>query len=687
MSDTHTEAPSVYSPSPEFAEQANATEELYREAEQDRLAFWAKQADRLSWDTPFTEVLDWSEAPFAKWFVGGKLNVAYNCVDRHVEAGNGDRVAILWEGAPVGDSRTLTYAELQAEVCRAANALTDLGLVAGDRVAIYMPMVPEAIVAMLACARLGVMHSVVFAGFSASALKARIEDAEAKLVITTDGQFRRGKAVSLKESVDEAVGAGGQAGKSTVEHVLVVRRTGMDTPWTEGRDLWWHDTVDAASPEHTPEAFDAEHPLFLLYTSGTTGKPKGIMHTSGGFLTQASYTHHNVFDVKPDTDVYWCTADIGWVTGHTYIVYGPLSNGVTQVVYEGTPASPNEHRHFEVIEKYGVTIYYTAPTVIRMFMKFGREIPDAHDLSSLRLLGSVGEPINHEAWRWYRDAFGGNKTPIVDTWWQTETGSIMISPLPGVTETKPGSAMRPLPGITAKIVDEDGNELVPGADEAEHVTGYLVLDEPWPSMLRGIWGDPERYKETYWSKYGKQGWYFAGDGARVDSDGSIWLLGRIDDVMNVSGHRISTTEVESALVGHSGVAEAAVVGASDETTGQGICAFVILESHAKHSDEDMVEVLREQVAKEIGKIARPREIHVVPELPKTRSGKIMRRLLRDVAEGRELGDTSTLVDPSVFEAIRAEQVARLAKRIRPLHRPGRIPSRAGSWQRCRPVVC
>jgi acetyl-CoA synthetase len=650
MADTHTQVPSVYSPPPEFTEQANATEELYHEAEQDRLAFWAKQADRLSWDTPFTEVLDWSEAPFAKWFVGGKLNVAYNCVDRHVEAGNGDRVAILWEGAPVGDSRTLTYAELQAEVCRAANALTDLGLVAGDRVAIYMPMVPEAIVAMLACARLGVMHSVVFAGFSASALKARIEDAEAKLVITTDGQFRRGEAVSLKESVDEAAD-----GQKSVEHVLVVRRTGMDTPWTEGRDLWWHDTVEPASPEHTPEAFDSEHPLFLLYTSGTTGKPKGIMHTSGGFLTQASYTHHNVFDVKPETDVYWCTADIGWVTGHTYIVYGPLSNGVTQVVYEGTPASPNEHRHFEVIEKYGVTIYYTAPTLIRMFMKFGREIPDAHDLSSLRLLGSVGEPINPEAWRWYRDAFGGNKTPIVDTWWQTETGSIMISPLPGVTETKPGSAMRPLPGITAKVVDEEGNELVPGADEAEHVTGYLVLDQPWPSMLRGIWGDPERYKETYWSKYEKQGWYFAGDGARVDSDGSIWLLGRIDDVMNVSGHRISTTEVESALVGHSGVAEAAVVGASDETTGQGICAFVILESHAKHSDEDMVEVLREQVAKEIGKIARPREIHVVPELPKTRSGKIMRRLLRDVAEGRELGDTSTLVDPSVFEAIRADK--------------------------------
>ena len=405
--------------------------------------------------------------------------------------------------SPVDDSRTLTYAELQAEVCKAANALTELGLVAGDRVAIYMPMIPEAIVAMLACARLGVLHSVVFAGFSAAALKARIEDAEAKLVITTDGQFRRGSAVSLKDAVDEAV-----EGQKSVEHVLVVRRTGIDTPWTDGRDLWWHETVDPASPEHTPEAFDSEHPLFLLYTSGTTGKPKGIMHTSGGYLTQASYTHHNVFDVKPETDVYWCTADIGWVTGHTYIVYGPLSNGVTQVVYEGTPASPSEHRHFEVIEKYGVSIYYTAPTLIRMFMKWGREIPDAHDLSSLRLLGSVGEPINPEAWRWYRDAFGGNRTPIVDTWWQTETGAIMISPLPGVTAAKPGSAMTPLPGITAKIVDEEGNELVPGADEAEHVTGYLVLDQPWPSMLRGIWGDPERYKETYWSRYAEQGLVF-----------------------------------------------------------------------------------------------------------------------------------------------------------------------------------
>ncbi|WP_197375267.1 acetate--CoA ligase [Mycolicibacterium baixiangningiae] len=649
MSEAHTEVQSSYPPPPEFVEQANATEELYREAEQDRLAFWGKQAERLSWDTPFTDVLDWSGAPFAKWFVGGKINVAYNCVDRHVEAGNGDRVAIHWEGEPVGDSRSLTYAELKDEVCKAANALTDLGLVAGDRVAIYMPMVPEAIVAMLACARLGVMHSVVFAGFSAAALKARIEDAEAKLVITTDGQYRRGKAASLKEAVDEAVD-----GQSSVQHVLVVRRTGIDIDWTDGRDLWWHETVDGASAEHTPEAFDAEHPLFLLYTSGTTGKPKGIMHTTGGYLVQSSYTHFNVFDVKPDTDVYWCTADIGWVTGHTYIVYGPLSNGVTQVVYEGTPTSPSEHRHFEVIEKYGVTTYYTAPTLIRTFMKLGREIPDAHDLSSLRLLGSVGEPINPEAWRWYRDAFGDKKTPIVDTWWQTETGAIMISPLPGVTAAKPGSAMTPLPGISAKIVDDDGNQLAPGSGHGEQANGYLVLDQPWPAMLRGIWGDPQRFKETYWSRFARQGWYFAGDGARYDAEGNIWVLGRIDDVMNVSGHRISTAEVESALVGHNGVAEAAVVGATDEQTGQGICAFVILESHAKDNDK-MVEELRAQVAKEISPIARPREIHVVPELPKTRSGKIMRRLLRDVAEGRELGDTSTLVDPSVFEAIRASK--------------------------------
>ena len=656
MPETHTEAPSSYPPPAEFAANANATAELYEAAEEDRLAFWAEQANRLSWETPFTDVLDWSEAPFAKWFVGGKLNVAYNCVDRHVEAGLGDRVAILWEGEPVGESRSLSYSDLLAEVCKAANALTDLGVVAGDRVAIYMPMAPEAIVAMLACARLGVMHSVVFAGYSAPALRARIEDAEAKLVITTDGQYRRGKAVSLKEAVDEAVRPGTDGEESPVQHVLVVRRTGIDVPWTEGRDLWWHDTVENASTQHTPEAFDSEHPLFLLYTSGTTGAPKGIMHTTGGYLTQASYTHHNIFDVKPETDVFWCTADIGWVTGHTYIVYGPLANGVTQVLYEGTPASPNEHRHFEVIEKYGVTIYYTAPTLIRTFMRWGRELPDAHDLSSLRLLGTVGEPINPEAWRWYRDALGGNRTPIVDTWWQTETGAAMISPLPGVAAAKPGSAMAPLPGISARVVDDHGNLINPSPEYGEHASGYLVLDQPWPSMLRGIWGDPERFKETYWSRFAEQGWYFAGDGARYDMDGAIWVLGRIDDVMNVSGHRISTAEVESALVGHSGVAEAAVVGATDDTTGQAIVAFVILMAH--HADtprEQMIDELRAEVAREISPIARPREIHVVPELPKTRSGKIMRRLLRDVAEGRELGDTSALLDPSVFEAIRASK--------------------------------
>jgi acetyl-CoA synthetase len=655
MSETHTEVPSCYPPPAEFTENANATAELYREAEEDRLAFWAKQANRLSWETPFAQVLDWSDAPFAKWFVGGKLNAAYNCVDRHVEAGNGDRVAIQWEGEPVGDARSLTYSDLLAEVSRAANALTDLGLVAEDRVAIYMPMVPEAIVAMLACARLGVMHSVVFAGYSASALRARIDDAQAKLVITTDGQYRRGKAVSLKDAVDEAI-TGGDGIKGTVQHVLVVRRTGIDVPWTDGRDVWWHDIVDHASPKHTPEAFDSEHPLFLLYTSGTTGQPKGIIHTTGGYLTQASYTHHNIFDIKPETDVFWCTADIGWITGHTYITYGPLSNGATQVLYEGTPASPTEHRHFEVIEKYGVTVYYTAPTLIRTFMKWGREIPDAHDLSSLRLLGTVGEPINHEAWRWYRDAIGANRAPIVDTWWQTETGAAMISPLPGVSAEKPGSAIAPLPGISARVVDDHGNRIESSPEYGEHASGYLVLDQPWPAMLRGIWGDPQRFKETYWSRFAEQGWYFAGDGARYDLDGDIWVLGRIDDVMNVSGHRISTAEVESALVGHSGVAEAAVVGATDDTTGQAIVAFVILQAHHADTPHDvMIDELRAEVAREISPIARPREIHVVPELPKTRSGKIMRRLLRDVAEGRELGDTSTLLDPSVFAAIRASK--------------------------------
>jgi acetyl-CoA synthetase len=651
VTETHADAPASYPPPAEFAAQANADAELYREAQQDRLAFWANQARRLTWTTPFTQVLDYSQAPFAKWFADGKLNVAYNCVDRHVEAGHGDRVAIHWEGEPVGDDRAITYRDLRAEVCKAANALTGLGLAAGDRVAIYLPMIPETVIAMLACARLGVLHSVVFAGFSASALRSRIDDAQAKLVITADGQFRRGKPAPLKDAVDEALSADGA---HSVEHVLVVRRTGSDVAWTDDRDLWWHDVVDPASPEHTPEAFDAEHPLFLLYTSGTTGRPKGIVHTSGGYLAQCAYTHYYVFDLKEDTDVFWCTADIGWVTGHTYAVYGPLANGACEIIYEGTPDFPDQHRHFEVLEKYGVTIYYTAPTLIRTFMKWGREVPDAHDLSKLRLLGSVGEPINPEAWRWYRKVIGADAIPVVDTWWQTETGATMISPLPGVAAAKPGAAMTPLPGISARIVDDHGNRLPPESSNGEQAAGYLLVDQPWPAMARGIWGDPQRFVDTYWSKFSEHGWYFAGDGARYDADGDIWVLGRVDDVMNVSGHRISTAEVESALVGHPAVAEAAVVGAADEQTGQSICAFVVLAAgHHDREGETVTDELRARVAAEISPIARPREIRVVPELPKTRSGKIMRRLLRDVADGRELGDTSTLVDPGVLDAIRA----------------------------------
>ena len=632
----------TFPPSAEFAAQANATAAMYDEASADREAFWAKQAEFLHWETKWTQVLDWSKAPFAKWFIGGKLNVAYNAVDRHVEAGNGDRVAFHWEGEP-GDTRTVTYADLKREVSKAANALTSLGLVAGDRVAIYMPMIPETVIAMLACARLGLTHSVVFGGFSAAALRARIEDAEAKLVITSDGQNRRGKALPLKDAVDEAV-----AETPTIQHVLVVRRTNGPVAWTEGRDLWWHDLVEAQSDQHTPEAFDAEHPLFILYTSGTTGKPKGILHTTGGYLTQASYTHRNVFDIKPETDVYWCAADVGWVTGHSYIVYGPLTNGATSVLYEGTPDTPHQGRWWDIVEKYKVSILYTAPTTIRTFMKWGTEIPAGHDLSTLRLLGSVGEPINPEAWIWYRENIGGNRTPIVDTWWQTETGGIMISPLPGVTSTKPGSAQRPLPGISAKIVDDAGNDVPHGGG------GYLVLDAPWPGMLRGIWGDDERYQETYWSRFADRGYYFAGDGAKYDNDGDLWLLGRVDDVMNVSGHRISTTEVESALVSHPTVAEAAVVGATDATTGQGIVAFVILRGNVaqdESSGEEAIQALRNHVSKEIGPIAKPRQIMVVPELPKTRSGKIMRRLLRDVAENRAIGDVTTLADSSVMDLI------------------------------------
>ncbi len=625
-----------FPPSDEFVAASDVTPAIYDEAAADRLGFWAKQAQRLEWAQPWTEVLDWSDAPFAKWFVGGRLNVAHNCVDRHVVAGNGSRTAIIFEPEN-GDEETITYADLQKRVSQAANALTALGVEAGDRVAIYMPMIPQAVVAMLACARIGAPHSVVFGGFSAEALRSRIEDAEAKIVITTDGQFRRGSSMPLKPAVDEAV-----EHCPTVQKVLVVRRTGDDVAWNDERDVWWHDVVATAPDTHEAQDFDAEHPLFILYTSGTTGKPKGILHTSGGYLTQASYTHNTVFDLKPEQDVYWCTADIGWVTGHSYIVYGPLSNGATQVIYEGTPDTPHKGRWWEIVQKHKVSILYTAPTAIRTFMKWGADIPAQYDLSSLRLLGSVGEPINPEAWMWYRSVIGGDRCPIVDTWWQTETGAMMISPLPSVTACKPGSAMRALPGIGAAVVDDNGTPVENGGG------GYLVLTEPWPSMLRGIWGDPQRYKDTYWSRWPQ--YYFAGDGAKLDQDGAIWLLGRVDDVMNVSGHRISTTEVESALVSHPAVAEAAVVGATDETTGQGIVAFVILRGDAVDGPE-LVQELRKHVATEIGPIAKPRQIMVVPELPKTRSGKIMRRLLRDVAENRSLGDVTTLADPTIMNLI------------------------------------
>ena len=624
-----------FPPTEQFSAVANAQPDLYEQAKTDRIKFWETQAGRLSWETPWQQVLDWSDAPFAKWFVGGKLNVAYNCVDRHVEAGNGDRVALYWEGEP-GDSQTITYAQLKDEVSKAANALLELGIQAGDRVAIYLPMIPEAAISMLACARIGAVHSVVFGGFSAEALRSRIEDAAAKLVITSDGGYRRGAASALKPAVDEAVNY-----CPTVENVLVVRRTNQDVAWFGDRDLWWHEVVDKQSATHTPIAFDAEHPLFILYTSGTTGKPKGILHTTGGYLTQASYTHFNVFDLKPETDIYWCTADVGWVTGHSYIVYGPMSNGATQLMYEGTPDTPTKSRWWKLIEKYKVTQLYTAPTAIRTFMKWGDNFPAEADLSSLRLLGSVGEPINPEAWMWYREVIGNSNCPIVDTWWQTETGAIMISPLPVVTLTKPGSAMIPLPGISAEILDDQGVAVGWGHG------GYLVLTEPWPSMLRGIWGDAARYRETYWSRF--EGQYFAGDGAKWDDEGAIWLLGRVDDVMNVSGHRISTTEVESALVSHPAVAEAAVVGANDEVTGQGIVAFVILR--AGHEHDNVIAELRNHVAKEIGPIAKPRQVLIVAELPKTRSGKIMRRLLQDVAENRELGDVTTLADSAVMKLI------------------------------------
>ncbi len=631
-----------FEPPADLAAHANVTAAAYEQAAADRLGFWAEQARRLSWETAPTQTLDWSNPPFAKWFADGKLNVAYNCVDRHVENGLGDRVAIHFEGEP-GDTRAITYAELQREVSKAAHALTELGVRSGDRVAIYLPMIPEAVISMLACARLGAPHSVVFGGFSADALATRINDADARVVITADGGFRRGKPSALKPAVDEALT---RPGTENVRSVLVVRRTGQeDVAWHDGRDVWWHEIVERQSEQHTPEAFDAEHPLFILYTSGTTGKPKGILHTTGGYLTQVSYTHHAVFDLKPETDVFWCTADVGWVTGHSYITYGPLSNGATEVLYEGTPDTPHQGRWWEIVQKYGVTVLYTAPTAIRACMKWGDDIPAKFDLSSLRVLGSVGEPINPEAWMWYRKHIGADATPIVDTWWQTETGGMMLSPLPGVTATKPGSAQVALPGIAATVVDDEAREVPDGAG------GYLVLTEPWPSMLRTIWGDDQRYLDTYWSRF--EGKYFAGDGAKKDDDGDIWLLGRVDDVMLVSGHNISTTEVESALVSHPKVAEAAVVGAADPQTTQAICAFVILRGGAAE-DEGLVEELRAHVAQQLGPIAKPKRILPVAELPKTRSGKIMRRLLRDVAENRDLGDVTTLTDSSVMDLIQAK---------------------------------
>ncbi|RAX50346.1 acetate--CoA ligase [Arthrobacter sp. AQ5-05] len=655
MSDTHTPTldnlsheTRAFAPSAEFVANAIGKPEQYEAANADRLGYWAETARKvLTWDTDFTEVLDWSGAPVAKWFADGKVNAAYNALDRHVENGLGDRVAIHFEGEP-GDTRSYTYSQLTTAVKQAANAFESLGVAKGDRVAVYLPMIPEAVITMLACARIGAIHSVVFGGFSADALRSRVDDAEAKLVVTADGTWRRGKPSALKPAVDEALAAPGH----TVQNVLVVKRNGQDVTWNEKLDKWWSETVDSASTEHTAVGHESEHPLFVLYTSGTTGKPKGIIHTTGGYLVQAAATHRDTFDLHPETDVFWCTADIGWVTGHTYVTYAPLVNGATQVMYEGTPDSPHQGRWWEIVEKYGVTILYTAPTAIRTFMKWGRQIPDSYDLSSLRLLGSVGEPINPEAWMWYREVIGSNNgpngekkehpTPIVDTWWQTETGAHMIAPLPGVTATKPGSAQTPVPGITVDVVDEMGVSVGNGEG------GFLVIRDPWPAMLRGIWGDMDRYKETYWSRF--EGMYFAGDGAKKDEDGDIWLLGRVDDVMNVSGHRLSTTEIESSLVAHPYVAEAAVVGAKDETTGEAVVAFVILQIEPAEG-EDVVATLRAHVGKDIGPIAKPRHILVVPELPKTRSGKIMRRLLKDVAEGREVGDSTTLADSTVMTQI------------------------------------
>ncbi|HEX7224099.1 MAG TPA: acetate--CoA ligase [Candidatus Limnocylindria bacterium] len=601
-------------------------------------AFWTEEGNRLEWMEPWTDLYTW-EAPYAKWYIGGKLNVSVNCLDRHVRAGLGERVAYHWIGEP-GDTRTITYADLLAEVCRFTNALRDLGVRKGDKVAIYMPMIPELPVAMLACTRIGAAHSVVFGGFSADALADRIDDAQCKVVITADGGYRKGATVALKRSADDAI-----ARTSSVEHCVVVRRTGDDVAWTEGRDHWYHDLVDGQPTEADPEPMDAEDLLYLLYTSGTTAKPKGIMHTTAGYLAGVSTTHRAIFDLHPETDVYWCMADIGWVTGHSYIVYGPLANATTGLIYEGAIDFPDKDRWAQIAAEYGVTILYTAPTAIRALMKYGADAFAADDLSKLRLLGSVGEPINPEAWAWYWKEIGGGRCPIVDTWWQTETGMIMISPLPGITTLKPGSATFPFPGVQADVVDEAGTSVPLGKG------GYLVLERPWPAMLRGIYGDPERYEQTYWSRY--PGRYFPGDGCKRDEEGYYWLLGRVDDVMNVSGHRISTAEVESSLVSHPAVAEAAVVGRTDPLTGQAIFAYVILRSSSEAS-EALADELRTHVGNQIGKFARPKQVLITPDLPKTRSGKIMRRLLRDIAEQRDLGDVTTLADENVVNTIREQ---------------------------------
>ncbi len=629
----------TFPPPPDFVAQANTNDRsLYEEAEADYEAFWARQARELvTWDTDFHTTLDWN-LPDAKWFVGGKLNVAANCLDRHVEAGRGDKVAFHYEGEP-GDTRSITYAELLTEVCKFANVLKSLGLQKGDIAAVYMPMILELPIAMLACARIGVAHSVIFGGFSADAIIDRCDDAKAKVLITADGGNRKGSPAALKPTVDEALSRGAES----VENVIVANRCDLDPDMVDGRDHWWHELMADASDDCPAEPMDSEQLLYLLYTSGTTSKPKGIMHTTGGYLAQTCFTHSYVFDLKPETDIYWCAADIGWVTGHSYIVYAPLANGCTSVIYEGTPDTPHRGRFWEIIEKYKVTQLYTAPTAIRMFMKWGTEHPERFDLSSLRVMGTVGEPINPEAWMWYHEHIGGGNTPIVDTWWQTETGGHMITPLPGVTTTKPGSACHAIPGVFAELVDDDGKPVHVGG-------GYLTIARPWPSMLRGIWGNPDRYRDTYWSRF--EGRYFAGDGAKIDDDGYLWLLGRVDDVMNVSGHRISTTEVESALVDHPAVAEAAVVGASDDVTGQAIIGYVILRGVYEASKE-LGDEIREHVGIKLGKIARPKAVIIVPDLPKTRSGKIMRRLLRDVADGRALGDTTTLADPAVVAEIAA----------------------------------